>query len=62
MNDFIEYCREVKERLESDPAFQLETIRFEYPADLLKFWQSLQAPVQLTPAQRKLGSIMRGEE
>lgn len=27
----------------------------------LAFWTALQAPAQLTPAQRKLGAIMRGK-
>jgi uncharacterized protein (DUF1778 family) len=31
------------------------------PDEFLAFWQALEAPVHLTPAQRKLGAIMRGE-
>jgi len=27
----------------------------------LAFWQALQAPAKLTPAQKKLGALMRGE-
>jgi hypothetical protein len=26
-----------------------------------RFWQALQEPVRLTPAQKRLGAIMRGE-
>lgn len=31
------------------------------PAEQLAFWQALQQPAKLTPAQKKLGSMMRGE-
>lgn len=31
------------------------------PSEQLAFWQALEAPVKLTPAQRRLGKIMRGE-
>ena len=31
------------------------------PKQQLAFWNALQAPVKLTPAQKKLGAIMRGE-
>jgi uncharacterized protein (DUF1778 family) len=31
------------------------------PAEQLAFWQALQAPVKLTPAQRKLRRLLRGE-
>jgi uncharacterized protein (DUF1778 family) len=31
------------------------------PDEQLAFWQALQAPVKLTPAQRRLGSMMRGD-
>lgn len=31
------------------------------PDEQLAFWQALQAPVKLTPAQRRLGSLMRGD-
>ena len=30
------------------------------PDEQLAFWQSLQAPPKLTPAQKRLGAIMRG--
>jgi uncharacterized protein (DUF1778 family) len=30
------------------------------PDEQLAFWQSLQAPSKLTPAQKRLGAIMRG--
>ena len=30
------------------------------PDEQLAFWQSLQAPPTLTPAQKRLGAIMRG--
>jgi len=29
--------------------------------EFLQFWEALQKPVRLTPAQKKLGAIMRGE-
>jgi uncharacterized protein (DUF1778 family) len=29
------------------------------PEEQLAFWQALQSPVKLTPAQRRLGSMMR---
>jgi uncharacterized protein (DUF1778 family) len=31
------------------------------PDEQLAFWQALQAPVKLSPAQRRLGAMMRGE-
>ena len=30
------------------------------PDEQLAFWQALQSPVKLTPAQRRLGAMMRG--
>ena len=32
------------------------------PAEQLAFWQALQEPRALTPAQLRLGRLMRGEE
>lgn len=32
------------------------------PDEQLEFWKALQAPVKLTPAQKGLGTLMRGEE
>lgn len=29
--------------------------------EFLRFWEALQEPVRLTPAQERLGAIMRGE-
>jgi uncharacterized protein (DUF1778 family) len=37
-----------------------QTIRMT-PEEQLAFWNALHEPVKLTPAQRKLGAIMRGE-
>jgi uncharacterized protein (DUF1778 family) len=31
------------------------------PEEQLAFWQALHAPVKLTPAQKRLGKLMRGE-
>ena len=31
------------------------------PSEQLAFWNALNAPPKLTPAQKKLGAIMRGE-
>ena len=31
------------------------------PDEFLEFWNALREPVKLTPAQKKLGAIMRGE-
>jgi len=31
------------------------------PEEQLAFWQALQEPVKLTPAQKRLGRLMRGE-
>ena len=31
------------------------------PDEFLAFWQALERPVRVTPAQKKLGAIMRGE-
>lgn len=36
------------------------TIRLS-PADQEAFWRALRAPVRLTPRQRELGRLMRGE-
>jgi uncharacterized protein (DUF1778 family) len=38
---------------------QEQTIRLT-PEEQLAFWQALQAPVKLTPAQKRLGALMRG--
>jgi len=32
------------------------------PEEQLAFWQALQSPIKLTPAQKKLGAVMRGDE
>jgi uncharacterized protein (DUF1778 family) len=32
------------------------------PEEQLVFWQALQSPPKLTPAQKRLGAIMRGQE
>lgn len=37
------------------------TIRLS-PEEQLQFWNALNAPVVLTPAQKRLGRLMRGEE
>jgi uncharacterized protein (DUF1778 family) len=31
------------------------------PEEQLAFWQALQTPAKLTPAQKKLGTLMRGK-
>jgi hypothetical protein len=31
------------------------------PDEQLAFWQALQAPPRLTPAQKRLAALMRGE-
>ena len=31
------------------------------PEEQLTFWQALQAPAKLTPAQKKLAALMRGK-
>jgi uncharacterized protein (DUF1778 family) len=31
------------------------------PEEQLAFWQALQAPPKLTPSQKRLGRVMRGE-
>ena len=31
------------------------------PDEFLEFWHALREPVRLTPAQKKLGAIMRGD-
>ena len=31
------------------------------PEEQLAFWQALQAPVKLTPSQKRLGNLMRGK-
>jgi uncharacterized protein (DUF1778 family) len=37
-----------------------QTIRLT-PEEQLAFWTALSEPVKLTPAQRRLGALMRGE-
>jgi uncharacterized protein (DUF1778 family) len=32
------------------------------PDEQLTFWQALQAPAKLTPAQKRLGALMRGKQ
>ena len=36
-----------------------QTVRLS-PDEQLAFWQALQVPTKLTPAQKRLGAIMRG--
>ena len=36
-----------------------QTVRLS-PDEQLAFWQALQVPAKLTPAQKRLGAIMRG--
>ena len=32
------------------------------PDEQLEFWQALNSPVKLTPAQKRLGALMRGKQ
>ena len=46
---------------ESIEAVQSEQTLEMTPEEQLAFWNALNAPVELTPSQRKLGKVMRGE-
>jgi uncharacterized protein (DUF1778 family) len=43
-------------------AFARERTILLSPEEQLAFWEALQAPARPTPAQARLGALMRGEE
>src|SRR5690349_12344922 len=59
VSDFVRLVTVPQARREVEAA-QEQTIRMT-PEEQLAFWNALNEPVKLTPAQRRLGAIMRGE-
>ncbi len=59
VSDYVRTITVAQARREVDSA-RVQTIQLS-PEEQLSFWRALQAPVKLTPAQKKLGKLMRGE-
>ena len=59
VSDFVRLVTVSQARAEVKAAS--ENIIKMTPEEQLAFWQALHEPVKLTPAQRRLGAIMRGE-
>jgi uncharacterized protein (DUF1778 family) len=59
VSDYVRTITVAQARREVDSARE-QTIQLS-PEEQLSFWRALQAPVKLTPAQKKLGKLMRGE-
>jgi len=60
VSDFVKLVAVSQARAEIKAAS--ENIIKMTPEEQLAFWQALQAPVKLTPAQLELGAIIRGEK
>jgi uncharacterized protein (DUF1778 family) len=59
VSDYVRAVTIAQARREVESAEQ-QTIVLS-PEEQLAFWRALQAPPKLTPAQKRLGAIMRGE-
>lgn len=59
VSDYVRTITVAQARREVDSA-RGQTIQLS-PEEQLLFWRALQAPVRLTPAQKRLGKLMRGE-
>ncbi len=59
VSDYVRTITVAQARREVESASS-QTIALS-PDEQLKFWQALQAPVKLTPAQKRLGALMRGK-
>ena len=59
VSDYVRTVTVAQARREVDSARE-QTIQLS-PEEQQAFWKALQAPVKLTPAQKRLGKLMRGE-
>jgi uncharacterized protein (DUF1778 family) len=59
VSDYVRTVTIAQARREVESAEQ-QTIVLS-PEEQLAFWRALQAPPKLTPAQKRLGAVMRGE-
>ena len=59
VSDYVRTVTVAQARREVDSARE-QTIQLS-PEEQQTFWKALQAPVKLTPAQKRLGKMMRGE-
>ena len=59
LSDYVRTVTVAQARREVASA-QEQTIQMT-PSEQLAFWQALQAPPELTPAQKRLALLMRGE-
>jgi uncharacterized protein (DUF1778 family) len=60
ISDYVRTITVAQARREVESACN-QTIALS-PDEQLKFWQALQAPPKLTPAQKRLGALIRGKE
>lgn len=60
ISDYVRTVMVAQARREVAAADQ-QTIRLT-PDEQLAFWQALEAPAKLTPAQKRLAAMMRGEQ
>jgi uncharacterized protein (DUF1778 family) len=59
LSDYVRTITLAQARREVESASN-QTIALS-PDEQLEFWQALQAPPKLTPAQKRVGAIMRGK-
>ena len=59
VSDYVRTITVAQARREVESASN-QTIALS-PVEQLKFWQALHAPAKLTPAQKRLGALMRGK-
>jgi len=60
LSDYVRDVTVSQARREIADARNDDVIRLS-PQGQLAFWKALHAPIKLTPAQRKLGAMIRGE-
>lgn len=60
VSDYVRTVTVAQARTEVESA-RARTIALS-PSEQIAFWQALEAPARLTPAQKRLGALMRGEE
>ena len=59
ISDYVRTVTVAQARREVESASN-QTIALS-PDEQLRFWQALEAPTKLTPAQKRLGALMRGK-
>jgi uncharacterized protein (DUF1778 family) len=59
VSDYVRTITVAQARREVESASN-QTIALS-PDEQLRFWQALEAPAKLTPAQKRLGALMRGK-